>query len=201
MRIGHKGLALLKRFEGFRARRYWDPYGKVWTQGYGETHGTDSTAWTEKHASERLEHRVNNDYLPAVAAAAHRYKLDLDQDEIDALASFVYNLGAGALAEGSSVGSSMRNALRSRNRWRIGRAFLLYASSGGVKLLGLLRRRRAERKLFLTRARNLRRWRRELTKIRTVVRVRFRNDWSKTPKRKARADALKTAIKKNTPKE
>jgi lysozyme len=71
--------------------------------------------------------------------------LSLSQNEADALASLVYNLGPGILDDGRTMGS----ALRSRNRARIASAFLVYDMAGGQHLPGLARRRRAERALFL----------------------------------------------------
>lgn len=199
--IGNGGLALIKRFEGYRGYSYRDPVG-IWTIGYGETKGVKpGMYWSEEKAARVLRERVNRDFAPAVSAAAKRYKLDLDQDEFDALCSFVYNLGAGALTPGASVGSTMRGALESRNRRKIGRAFMAYVFAGGIRFLGLVRRRVAERKLFLTRTRRLKEWRKELAKIRRVVRLRFKGDWKKTPKRKARADELKRAIRAHIPNE
>lgn len=196
---GH-GVALVKRFEGFRSHAYTDAVG-VWTIGYGETAGVGpgTGPWTERYAAQRLQHRLDHDYADAVRAALRRYKLDLDQREFDALTSLAYNLGVGIFTPGSSTGSSLRDALASRNRRRIGRAIMLYSFAGGSRLLGLVRRRAAERKLFLWRTRHLAKWRRE----RAVLRAFLKAHPSKHafPKRRARLARLNHLIQTHTPKE
>ena len=99
MKTSEKGLALIKAFEGFQSKPYKCPAG-VPTIGYGSTFYLNGSkvkltdrAISEKEATDllikslaRYEHTVN--------AAV---KVQLDQNEFDALVSFVYNLGAGNL--------------------------------------------------------------------------------------------------------
>lgn len=146
-RVSDQGARLVAAFEGFRARAYADPVG-IWTIGYGETRGvTPNTGpWTEWYARRRLRQRLDRDYLPTVLTTAREARLKLKQHEADALASLVYNLGPGILRKGSTMG----DALRSRQRSRIADAFLVYNRAGGRVLPGLVRRRKAERHLFLT---------------------------------------------------
>lgn len=145
--VSDRGARLVAAFEGFRGRPYRDPVG-VWTIGYGETQGVNASTgpWTEWYARRRLRQRLDRDYLPPVLATAKAAGLVLKQHEADALASLVYNLGPGILRKGSTMG----DALRSRNRSRIADAFLVYTRAGGQVLPGLVRRRNAERHLFLT---------------------------------------------------
>jgi len=144
--ISDKGLELIKGFEGFRSCPYRDAVG-VWTIGYGETAGIGprTPCWSREAAEKRLRSRVNRDYMKPVLNAAEAAKLRLTQNEADALASLVYNVGPGVLSKGRTMG----DALRSRNRNQIANSFLVYDHAGGRRLEGLTRRRRRERQLFL----------------------------------------------------
>lgn len=123
---------------------YWDKDGRVWTIGYGHT-GPDVSAhtapWSAQKAKEELRSELDQRYLPPVLALG----LPLDQRQIDALVSFVYNVGGGTLARGRSLG----DALHSPN-WQTEapKAMLLYDKAGGRPLAGLTRRRRWECELF-----------------------------------------------------
>lgn len=155
--VGERGLSLIKEFEGFqRVRRgfpntawpYRDPKG-IWTIGYGETRGISrfTRPWSRAMAERRLVLRVNRDYLAPVLRLVGQVGLVLSQNEADALASLVYNLGPGILNEGRTMG----DAIRSKNINRIADAFLVYSEPNNpVVHEGLLRRRKAERSLFLS---------------------------------------------------
>jgi hypothetical protein len=69
----------------------------------------------------------------------------LNQHQFDALVSFVYNLGPGAIAPGTGIG----RALRARAWRRAADEMLRWNRAGGRVLAGLTRRREAERALFL----------------------------------------------------
>ena len=145
--ISEQGLELIKGFEGFRSAPYRDAVG-VWTIGYGETAGIgpNTRPWSQAYAERRLKERVNRDYMKPVLKLGDTLNLRLTQNEADALASLVYNLGPGILNKGKTMG----NALRTRNRRSIADAFLVYDHAGGRQLDGLTRRRRRERQLFLS---------------------------------------------------
>lgn len=149
--VSRTGIAFVAGFEGFRARPYRDAVG-VLTIGYGETEGVTATSgpWTRIYALERLKRRIDRDYLRPVLDLADCVGLHLRQNEADALASLVYNLGPGVLNDGKTMG----DALRSKDRARIAAAFLVYDKARKpngeiVALPGLTRRRKAERALFL----------------------------------------------------
>jgi GH24 family phage-related lysozyme (muramidase) len=140
--VSNNGLRLVKAAEGFRARPYRDPVG-VWTIGYGETKGIGphTKPWSEKYASQRLAERINRDY----GSHVNRLGLHLNQNQHDALASFVYNLGPGAINPDTGIGRALRT-----QRWqRAGDEMLKWDKADGRRLLGLTRRRKAERALFL----------------------------------------------------
>lgn len=146
MKTSENGIELLKRFEGLELEAYQDIAG-IWTIGYGHT-GDDvqpGMKLTEREAEELLR----RDLKPREQAVSSAVKVSLNQNEFDALVSFVYNVGAAAF-RGST-------ALKRLNRGdRVGAADALTwwnkATVGGVlrEVLGLTRRRAAERALFLT---------------------------------------------------
>ncbi len=146
MRTSENGVELIKRFEGLELEAYQDIAG-IWTIGYGHT-GADVQPGMK--ISERdAEELLRRDLKPREQAVEGAVKVPLNQNEFDALVSFVYNVGAAAF-RGST-------ALKRLNKGdRVGAADALTwwnkATVGGVlrEVLGLTRRRAAEKALFLT---------------------------------------------------
>lgn len=137
MQTSCNGLALIQSFEGLRLKAYRCPAG-VWTIGYGHTAGvTSGQTCTLKQAE---------DWLKADVAKVERYinalPYNLNQNQYDALVSFTFNCGA----------ANLKSLTKSNTRTltQISNAMILYCKAGGVQLLGLVKRREAERKLFLS---------------------------------------------------
>lgn len=141
--VSDAGVALVAGFEGFVPHPYRDPVG-VWTIGYGETLnvGPNTPNISEPAARLKLRRRLNNDYVPAVLAAG---KGKLNQNQIDAFASFVYNCGPGAVSTHTTVGQRLRKG----NLGGAANALLAWCKAGGRVLPGLLARRKRERALAL----------------------------------------------------
>jgi lysozyme len=147
--VSSAGVALIASFEGFVDHVYRDVVG-VETIAYGETRPDIIRKYRVRKISQHeglqlLKQRLDNDYYPHVKSLPV-YK-HLNQHQVDALTSFAYNVGSVPLAPGSSLG----NALRQSSGWEraAADALLLYVKGGGQTLPGLVRRRRAERSLFL----------------------------------------------------
>lgn len=143
-------------FEGGQSRDglfhpYWDAYGNVWTIGYGHTGGVSASSrpLTKAQAQALLLSDLTKEYAPHVARVADALGLKLTQNEFDALTSAVYNLGWGVLDKGRTLGDALRsNGLVRRKR--AADAFLVYTKdANGHELAGLVRRRKAERALWL----------------------------------------------------
>lgn len=141
MQISQEGIDLIKQFEGCQLTAYSDSIGCP-TIGYGHTAGvTMGMAITMAQANEFLLDDLEqyesyvNDYVT----------IPLTQHQFDALVSFTYNLGPGTLYHSSVLTDT--NAGRFT---QAADAILLYDHAGGERLLGLTRRREAERRLYLT---------------------------------------------------
>lgn len=144
--ISEQGIEFIKEFEGFRATRYDDGVG-VQTIGYGTTSADVSplpARVTRTEADQILRRALREKYEPAIA----KIPMSFTQHEYDALVSFVYNLGPGAVG-GASGFNTLQRAIANKDRAAIADALLLYTNPGTSVHAGLIRRRRAERDLFL----------------------------------------------------
>ncbi len=144
MKVSDAGVRLIKEFEGFPhgGRPYRDIVG-VWTIGYGHTEGVgpQSKRLTQQEASELLHQDLDKRYARAVDAL----QLPLTQHQFDALVSFVFNCGPGAISARMKIGRELRAM-----HWNAAAdALLAWDKAGGVRVAGLTRRRRAERAMFL----------------------------------------------------
>ena len=143
MRLSDRGAKLIANFEGFRSCPYRDPVG-MWTIGFGTTKGVGprSKCITRKQALARMKSEINQTYGKAV----NDLPVKLNQNQHDALVSFVYNVGPGGIGKDTGVGQALR-----RKDWKQAADELLeWNKAGGRVLGGLVRRRKAERELFLT---------------------------------------------------
>lgn len=142
--IDHAGLALIERFEGFSSCPYLDTVGtgNPYTRGYGETEGITrhspciSRAAGEEHLRVLIEAR----YQWAVRGLGFNF----NQNEIDALDSFIWNLGAGIFT------GTLRLDLERGQVFAASQIMVQYDHAGGVVLEGLRTRRIAEVRLLLT---------------------------------------------------
>lgn len=144
--VSQKGLALIKQFEGLRLKAYRCPAGVV-TIGYGWTKGVRmGDVWTREKAEQMLVEGVKP-YAATVAKALG--KTPTSQGEFDALVSFTYNAGEGNFKKSSMLRYHLRGqkklAADAFMRWTKARV-----RGKMVVLEGLVRRRKAERALYLS---------------------------------------------------
>ena len=141
MKASDKAYALIRRFEGKSKKSYQDSAG-VWTIGYGHTGGVVKGQTISDDEVERL---LAEDVAVA-ENAVNAQNLNLTQDQFDALVDFVFNLGAGNFQK-----STLLKKLKADpNDPTIYDEFLRWVYAGGVKLLGLVRRRTDEANLYFT---------------------------------------------------
>ena len=156
MKMSEAGVALIADFEKFVSAPYLDAVG-VWTIGYGNTYypngrrvkQTDKPLTLQEATKLKMD-IINRDFAAAVniILADEIAAGKIAQHEFDALVSLAYNIGTSAL-QGSSV---IRN-IKAGKKQAAADSFLLWnkATVNGkrVVLKGLVRRREAERKMFL----------------------------------------------------
>ena len=144
-KISDKCLKLVKEFEGCRLTAYRDEVG-VWTIGYGITNSDfkikkkiirKGMKISKATAEKWLEESLNKKYLPLVLEYDKQY--NWDQNELDALVSFCYNIGS--IKQLTADGTRSKTVVASK--------ILQYNKAGGKVYRGLTRRRKAERELFL----------------------------------------------------
>lgn len=135
MKTSQTGIDLIKQFEGCVLTAYKCPAG-VWTIGYGHTAGVKQG---QRITAAQAENYLKTD-LQAYEKKVEKYsRYGWNQNEFDALVSFAYNIG--------SIDQLTANGTRSRAV--IADKMLSYNKAGGMVLSGLVKRRQAERQLFL----------------------------------------------------
>lgn len=140
MRVSHEGIALIKRFEGFSPTVYLDVAGMP-TIGFG--HLVKSGENFVRISEAEAELLLKRDITVAEKAVMRLIHVKLTQQQFDALVSFTFNLGAGALQR-----STLRTKLNREEYDEISKEFLRWVWAGGKSSAGLLRRRQAEARLF-----------------------------------------------------
>ena len=140
MKTSPAGIALIKKFEGFSPVPYKCPAG-VLTIGYGHVirEGELFTSLHEHQADALLK----RDLVNREQAVKLLVKVPLTQGQFDALVSFVYNLGAGALKS-----STLLKRLNEGKYEQAADNFQRWVFVGKKRLAGLERRRGAEWALF-----------------------------------------------------
>ncbi len=144
--INQATVDLVKEFEGFRAKAYKCPAG-VWTIGYGTTSSAgvgidvvEGMEITEAEAEYYLQKGLEKFAVEITGAITK----PINENELGAFVSLAYNIGAGAFKRSSAL-----RHFNAGDKQKAANAFLLWNKAGGKVLKGLVRRREAERKLFL----------------------------------------------------
>jgi lysozyme len=142
-RIGPKGLALIKKFEGLLLHSYVDD-AHVLTIGYGSTgpHVVPGMRITEAEAEALLRKDLRR-FERGVVEMGGR----MSPGQFSALVAFAFNVGLGAL-EGSTL---LRLHLAGDHAGAAAQ-FARWNRAGGRALKGLTKRRAAERELYESRS-------------------------------------------------
>lgn len=131
----------IRKFEGLKLCAYKCPAG-VWTIGYGHTGGVRQDQCITPATAERLLAADIAEVENQVAAAVGNAKLT--QGQFDALVSFTFNLGIGKL-QGSTL---LRKVKANSADPTIADEFGRWVYSAGVKLDGLVKRRKVEARFW-----------------------------------------------------
>lgn len=141
MKTSARGIEIIKRYEGFSPTPYRCPAG-WWTIGYGSTRGVtkDTAPVNEEQAAIMLQ----QDLAVAERGVSRLITAPLHQLQFDALVSFTYNLGGGALQR-----SSLRKKVNREEHGDVPNEFKKWVYAGGRKLNGLISRRLSEANLYM----------------------------------------------------
>ncbi len=144
MYISLNGIKLIKFFESFKSRTYICPAG-LKTIGYG--HVIKDKKYDNITMNEYMAHDLLiQDIVPITQALKSYISVVLNQNQIDSLYSFIFNVGIGAFKN-----STLRKKINcSSNTDTIFSEFLKWSYINGKKSTGLYQRRMLEAKLFLT---------------------------------------------------
>jgi len=136
---GVSDVSLIRQWEGLRLEAYQDP-GGVWTIGYGHTHTTYEGMVITGEEAEAL---LWEDISWVEVAINRNVTVPLTQNQYDALASWVYNLGETNLRR-----STLLRKLNSADYDGAAKEFLRWNKMNGETLNGLTRRRESEYTLW-----------------------------------------------------
>lgn len=140
MKISMYGLNLIKKFEGLSLQAYQCSAG-VWTIGYGHTRGVRPGDIIDEAQAGIF---LRRDVAASESTVMRFVTVVLNQHQFDALVSFVFNLGSGNFAA-----STLLRKLNAGDYAGAADEFPRWVHAGGKSLPGLVRRRAAERTLFL----------------------------------------------------
>lgn len=150
LHLSQDGINLVHEFEGClkpigggRFRAYLDPVG-IPTIGWGHTnhHGRSfkmGDVWTQNEC----DMEFSSDMIKFEADVKNLVQVDLEQYQFDALVSFAYNCGGGALGK-----STLLRRVNASDFEGAANEFAKWNKAGGRVLPGLTRRRAAEAALF-----------------------------------------------------
>ena len=147
MKASQACLNLIRDFEGLKLKPYKCPAG-IPTIGIGTTryeNGKPVTMGDPSITESRAWELLNNRLIGCESALKRFVTVDLNQNEFDALVSFIYNVGEGNFANSTLL--RMLNAGDDRDE--VSAQLLRWNKTNGIALDGLTRRRQAERSLFL----------------------------------------------------
>ena len=140
MNVNSEGLELIKSFEGCRLRSYTDSVG-IWTIGYGHI---QEVYPGEEITQEQANQFLKDDLIKFEDGVTRLVTSQINENQFSALVSFAFNLGLGNLGK-----STLLKYVNTGEFDKAADEFVKWANAGGATSPGLLRRREAERTLFI----------------------------------------------------
>ena len=149
MKLSANGEAFIKDKEGLRLEAYSCSAG-VFTIGWGHTKGVirDGVKISGKFYNKITKQQAHDLFLEDIMqfelAVRRLVRVPLTQNQFDALVSFTFNLGAGALQK-----STLLRKLNAGDYVGAGKEFKRWNKAGGKVVAGLTTRRKQESEMFL----------------------------------------------------
>jgi lysozyme len=146
MQISEEGLSLIKKFEGCPVDQdgncyaYQDVVG-VWTIGFGRTKDVKEG---DKMTKEEAIYLLQEEMMEYEGYINDLVEVPLEQNQFDALVSWVYNLGSGNLQS-----STMLRVLNEGKYEEVPAQIRRWNKAGGEVYEGLVKRRESEAVMFM----------------------------------------------------
>ncbi|ECB6818239.1 lysozyme [Salmonella enterica subsp. enterica] len=141
MKTSDNGRAFIRAREGVKLAAYQDG-GGVWTIGYGHTRGVKQ-GQVINH--EQADEFLDSDLRQVESCISERVTVALNQNQFDALVSFVFNVGRQAFSD-----STLLKKLNEGNYRAAADQFTRWVYDNDQFVQGLYNRRVAERDLFIS---------------------------------------------------
>lgn len=145
--ISPNGLSIIAQFEGLRLKPYPDVVG-IPTIGYGTTYYEDGTKVTlndPEISPERAYQLLAIQANKLAVSFKDIITVELNQNQLDALGSFAYNIGIGAFKK-----SNLLKLLNKGDYLEASMEFGRWDKAGGKVIDGLQARRKLEYDLFIS---------------------------------------------------
>ena len=139
MKTSNEGLSLIKKYEGCKLTAYRCPAG-VLTIGYGHTRGVKNGMTITQGIADQL---LREDIAP-VEKQINDMRLELKQNQFDALVSFIFNLGVGNF----NSSTLKKKIIAKASNAEIAAEFKKWTRAGGKVMPGLVKRRAEEAALW-----------------------------------------------------
>lgn len=134
-----RAIDIVKKYEGLYLEAYLCPAG-IPTIGYGHTL---NVRMGQKISEIQADLYLDHDFEEAEEQVKGAVKVPLTPQQLGALTSFVFNLGIGQFKK-----STLLKKLNAGDYQGAAREFDKWVFANGKRLLGLIKRRAEERKLF-----------------------------------------------------
>jgi lysozyme len=141
MKLSKVGADLIKKYEGCRLTAYLCP-ANVWTIGWGHTGNVKKGQKISQAEADALFDKDIKRYVDGVNEIV---KVEVNQNQFDALVSFAYNCGVDALKK-----STLAKFVNAKQFSKAAAEFDRWNKGNGKVLPGLVRRRDEEQALFLS---------------------------------------------------
>ena len=140
-------LSIIKKYEGLKLEAYICPAG-VATVGFGSTFYPDGrrVKLGDKITLQEAESILLHDIKRFEMEVRNAVKIEITNNQLSALISFVYNVGASAFRKSTLL----RKVNANPTDLTIHNEFMRWTRAGGKVLPGLVKRRAEESKLYFT---------------------------------------------------
>lgn len=151
MKASDACLDLVKQFEGFSGKPYRDTDGH-YTIGYGTRCPDDKAEYymqnpmSPEEAEEELRREMVT-YEEAIHKFMKRHGIVFSQQQFDAVASLIFNVGPNWLTKGDTLINALISGASGNE---LINAFTIYSMSGGKRSVGHIKRRLSEANVYLT---------------------------------------------------